>query len=118
MPAVSHGGAADLRANGHPATSQRRISGLECAWVNSLHHQSVDHLGDRLRVSARNEHGIVQAIEREATTGSFLIGVHWHPEFLPYRKEHRRIFQQFVDTAASAAGARPANQGVTSALAP
>src|SRR3712207_1204455 len=57
-----------------------RITGCNPCRVNALHHQSVDRLGRGLRVVARDEAGIVQAIE--GIGPSFLIGVQWHPELL------------------------------------
>ncbi|MCG7393622.1 gamma-glutamyl-gamma-aminobutyrate hydrolase family protein [Microvirga sp. ACRRW] len=58
--------------------------------VNALHHQSVDRLGDGLRIAARDEIGIVQAIENEKAP--FLIGVQWHPELLVWKKPQQRLF--------------------------
>jgi putative glutamine amidotransferase len=58
--------------------------------VNALHHQSVDRLGQDLRVVAQDENGIVQAIESEAAP--FLLGVQWHPELLVWKKPHQRLF--------------------------
>ena len=40
-----------------------RITGCNPCRVNALHHQSVDRLGSGLRVVARDEAGVVQAIE-------------------------------------------------------
>src|ERR671932_339815 len=40
-----------------------RITGCNPCRVNALHHQSVDRLGRGLRVVARDEAGIVQAVE-------------------------------------------------------
>ena len=48
------------RPRPHPATA------IPCR-VNALHHQSVDRLGRGLAVVARDESGIVQAIEGEAS---------------------------------------------------
>ncbi|MDZ7681996.1 MAG: gamma-glutamyl-gamma-aminobutyrate hydrolase family protein [Fodinibius sp.] len=50
-------------------------------WVNAMHHQAVDELGDRLQVVAREENGIVQALESRGE--QFLLGVQWHPEYMP-----------------------------------
>ena len=68
--------------------------------VNALHHQSVDRLGRGLRIAARDESGIVQAIENGS--GPFLLGVQWHPELLFWKKPQQRLF------AALAAAAREA----------
>lgn len=65
--------------------------------VNALHHQSVDRLGDGLRVVARDEHGIVQAIEREGEL--FVLGVQWHPELLVFAPPHQRLFGALVAAA-------------------
>jgi putative glutamine amidotransferase len=72
---------------------------LECATcsVNSLHRQAVDVLGPGLVVSAREPTGVIQAIE--APDRVFFIGVQWHPEYLPQRREQRRLFRQLVSAA-------------------
>jgi putative glutamine amidotransferase len=62
--------------------------------VNSLHRQAVARLGQQLRVAANVRNGIVQAIEHE--TLPFAVGVQWHPEFLPQRREQRAIFRAMV----------------------
>jgi putative glutamine amidotransferase len=56
------------------------IVGKEPFWVNSLHHQAIDRLGDGLRPTAYAPDGIVEAVEgnREA----WMLGVQWHPEWL------------------------------------
>lgn len=65
--------------------------------VNALHHQSVDRLGEGLKIAARDESGIVQAIENE--TAPFLIGVQWHPELLVWKKPQQRLFAALVQAA-------------------
>ncbi len=49
------------------------------AEVNSLHHQTVDTLGEGLSVVARAPDGTVEAVEMP---GRDLIAVQWHPEML------------------------------------
>jgi putative glutamine amidotransferase len=46
--------------------------------VNSFHHQGVDRIGEGLRVSARAEDGLVEAME--PVDGREIIAVQWHPE--------------------------------------
>ena len=47
--------------------------------VNSFHHQSIDRLGDGLRVTGRcPEDGVIEAVE--IGDRSFVLGVQWHPE--------------------------------------
>jgi putative glutamine amidotransferase len=48
------------------------------AMVLSNHHQAVDDLGRNLRVIARSEDGVIEALER--TDGRFGLFVQWHPE--------------------------------------
>ncbi|MGM0546033.1 MAG: gamma-glutamyl-gamma-aminobutyrate hydrolase family protein [Bacteroidota bacterium] len=71
--------------------------GFEHIWVNALHHQAVDALGDQLTVVAREDTGVVQAIEH--TRRDFILGVQWHPEYMPQIPPQRRIFKQLVEEA-------------------
>jgi putative glutamine amidotransferase len=66
-------------------------------WVNALHNQAIDRLGNNLEVVAREENGIVQAIEHKSN--KLLLGVQWHPEYLPQIPQQRRIFKTLVDEA-------------------
>lgn len=65
--------------------------------VNALHNQSINKLGNDLSISAREINGIVQAIEM--TDKSYLIGVQWHPEYLPQQRRQQRLFLYLVQTA-------------------
>jgi putative glutamine amidotransferase len=47
--------------------------------VNSLHHQTVEHVGQGLTVSATAPDGVVEAFE---TPEGDLLAVQWHPELL------------------------------------
>lgn len=67
-----------------------RITGCNPCRVNALHHQSVDRIGRGLRVVARDEVGIVQAIE--GVGPNFLVGVQWHPELLVFSSPQQRLF--------------------------
>ena len=60
--------------------------------VNSIHHQAIHQLGDGLKIVARDETGIVQAIESQQDQPR-IMGVQWHPEFLLYRKAQRQLFR-------------------------
>jgi putative glutamine amidotransferase len=48
--------------------------------VNSLHHQGVESPGAGMRIAARAEDGLIEAIEDESQR--FCVGVQWHPEKL------------------------------------
>ncbi|MFU8883531.1 MAG: gamma-glutamyl-gamma-aminobutyrate hydrolase family protein [Rhodobacterales bacterium] len=78
-------------------TGLARISGTAPMRVNALHSQAVDRLGDGLRVAARDEGGMVQAIERAAPP--FALGVQWHPEYLIYARRQRALFHALVAAA-------------------
>lgn len=47
--------------------------------VSSIHHQAIKTLGSGIRVEARAEDGVVEAIGWEGA--SYVFGVQWHPEF-------------------------------------
>lgn len=68
--------------------------------VNTIHHQAVKTLGDGLRVTARDESGIVEALE--LADGRPILAVQWHPE----RHGDDRLFAQLVSDAASRAHRR------------
>lgn len=65
--------------------------------INSLHNQAIDRVGSSLRVSGRDLDGITQAVE-DPDYG-FLLGVQWHPEFLVFMRNQRRLFRALVEHA-------------------
>ncbi|MGH9355581.1 MAG: gamma-glutamyl-gamma-aminobutyrate hydrolase family protein, partial [Terriglobia bacterium] len=71
--------------------------------VNSLHHQGIRCVGRGLKVSARSEDGLVEAVEA-ADNDSYLLAVQWHPEELMDRHEQRKLIEDFI--AACRVGAR------------
>ena len=78
------------------------------AQVNSLHNQSAKTLGDELLVTATEENGVVQGLEHQHKE-IFILGVQWHPEYLPQVSSQRRLFSDFV----AAAGRTSTTQGHT-----
>lgn len=84
-----------------PGTRLHEILGLTRCRVNSLHHQSVDRLGAGLKVAARDRHGIVQGLDCE--TGTFTVGVQWHPEFLVFDRRQQNLFRALVRAAGAQA---------------
>ncbi len=73
------------------------VLGRDRCKVNALHHQSVKDLAPGLRISARDEFDIVQAIETDA--GPPVLGVQWHPELMPFTPRQKRLFAWLVRQA-------------------
>jgi putative glutamine amidotransferase len=84
-----------------PDSRLNRILRCNPCQVNALHHQSVDRLGQGLRIAARDESGIVQAIESQSAP--FLLGVQWHPELLVWKKPQQRLFAALTEAARAVA---------------
>lgn len=81
------------------------LAGLRTMKVNALHSQAVRRLGSGLRVAARDEGGMVQAVER--MRDPFAVGVQWHPEHLIYAHRQRAIFRGLVAAARAGVENRP-----------
>ncbi|MCR9141862.1 MAG: type 1 glutamine amidotransferase [bacterium] len=65
--------------------------------VNALHHQAIDRPGKNMRVISRDAAGVVYAIED--ATRDFVLGVQWHPEYLPFDEDQHAIFRALVRSA-------------------
>lgn len=76
--------------------------GEERLKVNSLHHQAVDRLGTDLRAIARDDIGIIQAIEND--NHPFMVGVQWHPELMPFHYGQQQLFRRLVAAARGLTG--------------
>ena len=70
-----------------------KIVGKDEMMVNSSHHQAVNSVGPRMKISAVAPDGIVEAVEM--LDYAFALGVEWHPEFLA-TKEDELIMQAFI----------------------
>jgi putative glutamine amidotransferase len=81
-----------------PGTHLAGILAGDGVAVNSRHHQAVADAGAGLRVSARAEDGVIEAVER--AEGPFCIGVQWHPERME-AGHLLRVFGAFVDACGS-----------------
>lgn len=68
------------------------------ALVNSLHRQAVNRLGKGIVCTARDEAGVIQAIEHPGHT--WVLGVQWHPEYLPAMRDQQRLFAALAQAAA------------------
>ncbi|MCC7243465.1 MAG: gamma-glutamyl-gamma-aminobutyrate hydrolase family protein [Acidobacteria bacterium] len=69
----------------------------ESLQVNSRHHQSVRQMAPGFEVSATAPDGVIEAMERPAST--FCVAVQWHPENFWRTGEFRPLFEHFVRTA-------------------
>lgn len=80
-------------------TTLRQIFGSEKVRVNSLHHQAIDRVSERLNIVATASDGIIEAVEYTDT--SFAIGVQWHPESMAANGNSlmKALFQEFVERA-------------------
>lgn len=76
------------------ASDLSKLMNCQRCRINSLHNQAIDRLGDGLQVAARDLDYLVQAIEDP--NAHFLLGVQWHPEFLPYIPRQLRLFGELV----------------------
>jgi hypothetical protein len=82
-------GAGAARLRGRPAPS--------CAGLEDQVDQSVGRVAPSFVVSAVSPDGVIEAIERPAST--FCLGVQWHPENFWRTGEFASLFEQFVDAA-------------------
>lgn len=99
-----------------PASDLARCLGTDPCRVNALHDQAVDRLGRGLRSVAREASGVIQAIEYHDNgdrDARFVVGVQWHPEFLPQKKRQQALFRALIEVARKRRGMRsglPAEQ--------
>ncbi|OWU86259.1 glutamine amidotransferase [Oceanicola sp. 22II-s10i] len=73
------------------------LAGTAPMKVNALHSQAVQRLGNGLRIAARDEGGMIQAVERDRDP--WALGVQWHPEHLFYAHRQQAIFRGLVAAA-------------------
>ena len=73
--------------------------------VNSSHHQALDKVAPKLRVTAWAEDGIIESVEH--TTAQFFWGVQFHPErLLKVAPQIRRLFTTFCAASSRQAALR------------
>jgi putative glutamine amidotransferase len=81
-----------------PKSSLAKILGCEQAYVYSNHHQAVKDLGRDLKIIARSEDGVAEAMER--TDGKFGLFVQWHPEAGDSIEQRNAIYGALVRACA------------------
>ncbi len=74
-----------------------RILNSETLEVNSVHHQGVRDLGAGLSAVAIAPDGLIEGVELEGEP--FVLGVQWHPEWMPGRPDQAAIFDAFIAAA-------------------
>jgi putative glutamine amidotransferase len=109
--AMEHDAPGPRRRRSHPVeiTASSRlheILGEGTVFVNSLHHQAVDRIGEGLVVSARSpEDGIVEGLEMPGRR--FVVAVQWHPEsFWTGPDSFQTLFDAHAEACRAGAGVR------------
>ena len=82
----------DKGSRAYQAIGKKEISG------NTSHKQSINKLGEGLRIIATAPDGIIEGIEDP--TFPLWLAVQWHPERLHSEAEHLALFQMLVNQAA------------------
>ena len=87
-----------------PGTKLAALLGVEVLDVVSSHHQALSRVASPWSVSACDDEGLIEAIER--VNHPFALGCQWHPELSPEGSPHDRLFQGLVAAAALHAARR------------
>lgn len=85
------------RVNIKPGSKLASALGVQQLEVNALHNQAVKEPGQDIDIVAREPNDVVQGIEN--ITQEYIVGVQWHPEYLPTHKSQRRLFKTLVQHA-------------------
>ncbi|MFC4725704.1 gamma-glutamyl-gamma-aminobutyrate hydrolase family protein [Glycocaulis abyssi] len=83
-----------------PGSFLASVFGQGTLRVNSLHRRAVRAVAPGFEATACGADGGIQAIE--AQDGALRLGVQFHPELLPHRRDMRRLFRLFVEACRSA----------------
>jgi len=70
------------------------LLGTTICQVNSLHTQAIDQLGSQINTTAKDQNGLTQAIEFQGHP--FILGIQWHPEYLPFNLAQINIFSSYI----------------------
>ena len=103
IPAVTHQQNPPYTADTHEVRFEAggllaRITGKTRVRVNSMHHQSVKALGDRLRLEGLSGDGVIEAVSMKGREDVF--GVQYHPEYIAGEHAHAaKLFAHFVACA-------------------
>lgn len=83
-----------------PSLLSRWLGSGELAPVASVHHQAIRDCPPSLRITATAPDGVIEAVER--SNGAVVVGVQWHPEWMPDDPSQRRLLSSFVASCATA----------------
>jgi len=83
-----------------PGSLLSQITGTAQIKVNSVHYQTIDRLGDGLRIEATALDNVVEAISSRDDQSIF--AVQWHPEWRPETRSHDVAFWKHVGNLARA----------------
>lgn len=75
-----------------------RLLDTDSCRVNALHEQSIKTTGERISINAREPSGVIQGIEMPEA--GFVVGVQWHPEYMPQSRQQQILFRKLVRAAA------------------
>jgi len=92
LPAVRH----DVTADPGSLVG-KALGGAGRLACQSAHHQAITEPGPGWRVSARDDDGLVEAIE--SVSHRFAVGVQWHPEKEDGGTAHLNLFRALVEAA-------------------
>jgi putative glutamine amidotransferase len=81
------------------ASKLRSLVRADTLKINSLHHQAMDRVEPAMRAVGCDLDGFTQAIE--SVDQRFILGVQWHPEYLPYLANQRKLFKAFAEAVNS-----------------
>ncbi|GLS25110.1 gamma-glutamyl-gamma-aminobutyrate hydrolase family protein [Marinibactrum halimedae] len=76
-------------------TKINRLINKKAVKVNSLHNQAIDRLAKGLCIAAQDKDDFIQAVESQ-DKNRCILGVQWHPEYMPYHSAQRRLFHGFA----------------------
>ena len=95
FPAPPDGVLHEIRAD--PGTKLAKALDVELFVGASYHHQAVDAVADRFRITAVASDGVIEAMEHES---GWFIGVQWHPEDTAATDPvQQRLYDVFVEQA-------------------
>lgn len=87
----------------------KHIMGTDRIRVNSLHNQAINNIGHTLELAATDEDKFTQAVENPQQ--DFVIGIQWHPEYMPYSTHQRQLFKAFSNAVRRSENSLPLAHG-------